>query len=346
MASTTRPDERSRAEGALWGEFIGDALAMPVHWYYDRHALQRDYGEVRDYLEPRNPHPGSILHRSHYEPPSAKGEILHDEAQYWGRHGIHYHQHLAAGENTLNLKLARLLLESLAERGEYDADDYLDRMIRFMTTPGSHRDTYVEEFLRGFFDRYARGADPHDCGIVEKHIGGLAGTVPLLVHYRRDHARARRAAAEHLELTHRGALMASGLEALASVLLPVLAGERLRDVLERSIEARRHPLFAHPYARWLLQDDLEVIGREVAPSCYIEESVPGVLYLALKYHDDPEAALVANTMCGGDNCYRGAALGALLGAENGLGGWPQRWRDGLVEPPFLPEARARVDSGG
>ncbi|MFT7698951.1 MAG: ADP-ribosyl-[dinitrogen reductase] hydrolase, partial [Candidatus Krumholzibacteriia bacterium] len=55
---------RSRAEGALWGLFLGDALAMPVHWYYDRAALARDYGEVRDLLAPRNPHPGSILHRS------------------------------------------------------------------------------------------------------------------------------------------------------------------------------------------------------------------------------------------------------------------------------------------
>ena len=28
--------------GLAWGSFIGDALAMPVHWYYDRAALRRD----------------------------------------------------------------------------------------------------------------------------------------------------------------------------------------------------------------------------------------------------------------------------------------------------------------
>jgi len=25
-----------RARGAIYGLYIGDALAMPVHWYYDR----------------------------------------------------------------------------------------------------------------------------------------------------------------------------------------------------------------------------------------------------------------------------------------------------------------------
>jgi ADP-ribosylglycohydrolase len=38
-----------RRMGVLWGSFIGDALAMPVHRYYDRAALKRDYGIVRDY---------------------------------------------------------------------------------------------------------------------------------------------------------------------------------------------------------------------------------------------------------------------------------------------------------
>lgn len=38
-----------RVRGALWGLFVGDALAMPVHWYYDVAALHRDFGTIRDY---------------------------------------------------------------------------------------------------------------------------------------------------------------------------------------------------------------------------------------------------------------------------------------------------------
>ena len=75
----------TRSRGALYGLCIGDALAMPVHWYYNRQALNQDYGLVTDYLAARNPHPDSILWRSSYKAPNAKGEILHDQAPYWGQ---------------------------------------------------------------------------------------------------------------------------------------------------------------------------------------------------------------------------------------------------------------------
>lgn len=139
-----------RAAGALYGMFIGDALAMPVHWYYNTDALERDYGLVTDYLQPRNPHPDSILWRSSYSPPGKKADILHDQAQYWGRRGIHYHQFLKPGENTLNLKLARELLLLIQKQNKYSQREWLEHMVTFMTTKGRHQDTYVEEYLRYF----------------------------------------------------------------------------------------------------------------------------------------------------------------------------------------------------
>ena len=35
MNALHTPTTRERLRGALWGMFVGDALAMPVHWYYD-----------------------------------------------------------------------------------------------------------------------------------------------------------------------------------------------------------------------------------------------------------------------------------------------------------------------
>ncbi len=55
------PDSRQRLRGALWGMFVGDALAMPAHWYYDVAALQRDFGTLRDYQAPKDLHPSSIM---------------------------------------------------------------------------------------------------------------------------------------------------------------------------------------------------------------------------------------------------------------------------------------------
>ena len=65
--------------------------AMPVHWYYDRVALAEDYGQVRSYLSPKNPHLSSILQRSGYSPLNERGDTLHDYARYWDQRGVHYY---------------------------------------------------------------------------------------------------------------------------------------------------------------------------------------------------------------------------------------------------------------
>jgi len=306
---------------------------MPVHWYYDTSALRRDYGRVTDSPAPENPHPDSILWRSSYRPFNEKGDILHDQAQYWGKSGIHYHQFLEAGENTLNLKLCALLMESLNANRGYSSDEYLKRYIAFMTTPGSHRDTYVEENHRHFFTNYAAGKNPHECGVMEKHIGGLVGLVPIVVFYRHFPSRAREAAIEHLSLTHLGQKMTTAGELLVHLLLEVLSGEPLREVLLQKIRDQKNPLYGHPYREWLTESDQKVVGMHLSTACYVEDSVPSVLYLALKYHNRPEQGLVANTNLGGDNVHRGAVLGALLGAENGLEAFPARWVKGLRHPP-------------
>lgn len=98
---------KDRAAGALYGMFIGDALAMPAHWYYNTEALEADYGLVTEYMESFNSHPDSILWRSSYSPRNKSVDILHDQSQYWGKRGIHDHPFLRAGKNTLNLKLVR-----------------------------------------------------------------------------------------------------------------------------------------------------------------------------------------------------------------------------------------------
>lgn len=326
-------DMQSRQKGAILGMFIGDALAMPVHWYYNRNYLERDYGRVSSYLAPKNPHPDSILWRSAYTPPNRSADILHDQRQYWGRPGIHYHQFLKAGENTLNLKLCHLLISILKKNGGYDADAYLERYIDFMTTPGSHRDTYVEEYHRHFFTNYAHGIPPRACGIIEKHISGLIGMIPLIVYYADDPDSARQLALEHLRLTHLGDRMTAAGNLLVDILLTVLGGELLEEVVVHKIMRQDNPLLGHPLIRWLDDRDEIVVGRRLSSACYVEEAIPATIYLALKYHQDVEKGLIANTNLGGDNAGRGAVLGALLGAANGHRAFPGPWIKGLRHPP-------------
>ena len=325
----------SRIRGALDGLCIGDALAMPVHWYYNRQALEHDYGWVTDYLTPRNPHPDSILWRSSYTAPNAKGEILHDQARFWGQKGVHYHQFLRAGENTLNVKLCRLLVDSMNDNQGYDPDDVLQRYIEFMTTPGHHRDTYIEECHRNFFANYAQGMPPRKCGATEKHIGGLGGIVPVVSFYAGQPGKAMDMALTHLALTHPGPKMETSASLIITILLEVFNGTFLQEAILEHVHAQDNPLLGHPFAKLLLEPDDTVVGRRFSPACYVEDSVPAVIYLALKHHHDPEKALVVNTNLGGDNAGRGAVLGALLGAAHGPEGFPERWVRGLREP--LPD---------
>ena len=97
--------------------------------------------------------------------------------------------------------------------------------------------------------------------------------------------------------------------------------------------AQSNPLVGHPFQKWLALPDDTVVGRHLSTACYVEHALPAVVYLALKYHDDPEQMLIVNTNLGGDNAGRGAILGALAGASGGMAAFPSRWRRGLVEPP-------------
>mgnify|MGYP001813952392 CR=1 FL=1 len=330
-----KPNRSSRVKGSLYGLFIGDALSMPVHWYYNRARMFRDYGLVTDYQSPKNPHPDSILWRSSYSPVNDKGEILHDQAAYWGRRGIHYHQFLRAGENTLNLSICRLLIDSLNRNGTYNRADFIDRYVQFMLTPSSHKDTYVEEYHRHWFTNYARGVPPEDCGVPEKHISGLIGLVPILLAYANAPEAGREAALTHLSLTHLGPRMVAAAEVLMDILLPVIQGNPLDSVLEEMIDRRHRGLLGHPIRKWLTKTDDHVLGRIIGNACYVEDSIPATVYLALKYHNNFRRGLIANTNLGGENAGRGAVLGAMLGAANGFEAIPAPWVSGLKHPPQM-----------
>ena len=336
MANTLSLDERLK--GALTGMFIADALAMPVHWYYDTLALVRDYGRVTDYIQPKNPHPDSILHRSSYTPPDPSADILHDQAQYWGKKDIHYHQFLLPGENTLNLKLAREFILYLDGHKEYSAEEWLERMVAFLTTPGTHNDTYVEEYLREFFLKRSRGLPLTECGRKdEKHIGGFSLMLPLLIAYGDRPGHAVDLALNHLALTHGGAGMHRWGRLLGLLLADLLKGVAMTTAVRAAAENSEVDLDIDTLGSLRDYPDNTVVGMHYSSACYVDYAVPATLYLALKYQDAPEEGLIANTMCGGDNCGRGAVLGALLGAVNGAQGWPSRWLDGLLHPPPIPK---------
>jgi ADP-ribosylglycohydrolase len=237
---------------------------------------------------------------------------------------MHYHPFLRPGENTLNLQLVRVLDQSLSETGGYDLNDYLERYIDFMLTPGKHHDTYVEEYHRHFFTHLSRGWKPQRCGGADVHIGGLVGVGMLCARLGKE---APAAVLEHVGFSHGDADMLDAAKTLTRMLLALMLGEPLRETI---LHHAGRWFSERKAALWSKEPDLVVIGRHVSPACYIRESFPAALYLAWKYADDFESAVVANTMVGGDNCHRGTVVGALVGAACGLERLPKALREGLL----------------
>ena len=61
--------KKRRLKNALWGLFIGDALAMPAHWYYNTGNIVKDFdGGIRSYADPPHPHPESFMVGMGYHP--------------------------------------------------------------------------------------------------------------------------------------------------------------------------------------------------------------------------------------------------------------------------------------
>lgn len=76
---------------------------------------------------------------------------------------------LKAGDNTLNAVMA---LHELQTMNKFDHDlikperdirgVVLEDYVSFMTTPGSHNDTYAESFHRSFFRDWVDGGEPRN----------------------------------------------------------------------------------------------------------------------------------------------------------------------------------------
>jgi ADP-ribosyl-[dinitrogen reductase] hydrolase len=321
--TTFAPSPDAAPSSALLGALVADAVAMPVHWYYDQRALDRDYGAITGYAAPKNPHPDSILWRSQWTPPEAKFDILREQAAHWGKRGVHYHQFLAAGENTLNFRLAVELFEFLRRHREHDPERWLDRYVAVMLEPGWHRDTYVEEYHRHFFTNLGAGRKPINCGVRDIHIGGLVPVPAIVAALGPRHPDLRRIVRVHVGLTHKDDEVLAAADAFVRMLADALprpeagprtVAEAATALRESILEHGRDWISAAKLRGWEGLSDRQLVGGTLSSACYIEEAFPAALALAWRHAGDVAGGVFANASCGGDNCHRGAVVGGLLGA--------------------------------
>lgn len=340
----------NRANAALQLSFIADALAMPVHWFYNPLDIYDAFPNGIEKFEAAPAfHPSSImnLHSTNgggrgsqqvAKVPQVVGDvILKGKRKYWGVTRQHYHRGMHAGENTLNLHCMRVLMRSIANNdGRYSASIFLRDYIQFMTaeTP-QHPDTYAESYHRGFFANFAKGIPPEKCGATTHDtasVGGLVSIAPIALAellFDRSLARVQTLCRAHLFLTHPDDHLGKICDAYVALIDALF----FRDAEEsRELIAATAKQSAGIDVQQLVQkyqDDNQVVGGKFSRACYIEDSWPSLLYLAWKYCDDPQKALIANANLGGDNCHRGAVLGVILGlaTSDGLSDWFRQLQD-------------------
>ena len=315
-------------QNAFIGSLAADAFSMPMHWYYDVNALDADYGSVTGYHAPLSPHPDSILWRSIYSATGPKADILHDQKEFWGKRGIHYHQSLKAGENTLNLQLSAELYRHILAQGAFKLEAWLRRYAEVMLTPGWHNDTYAEEYHRAFFQNYAGGKPLISCGTKDYHIGALSMIPGLLAGLEATGTTVPAAQLESVlslvRSTHNHPDSLRAATDLTRILSTLAGGASIRDTIS---QLSLPGVSIKKLLKWESFEDRKVVGNTLSTACYLPESFLASLHFAWKYHDDFSAAILANARVGGDNCHRGVVLGSIIACSHGV---PDRWLDGLL----------------
>lgn len=350
-----------RLRGALWAFFSGDAVAAPTHWYYGGFSqVQADYGPsgIVDYTKPKLELRGSILNKSDINGGGRTGStfggffgnkkqcaektvigdiILHGKKEYWDKSkSIHYHATLQKGENTLEASLARVLMRTIVEHdGQFDADAFREAYMKFMTTPGSHNDTYASTCHRMFFfNRFFKDFPPKDCPDNDGHnVDTVDGLILPTI--------AALATASHSD---------ASVQDVENVAAECAAVTRKSSRLEHDSRVWSRLVYAsireddHDNQQQFVQNDLsqcaEGFGLPRLPSanardqitaCYLSQSLPPLLDMLAKYlpQKDVWGGLLANANVGGENVHRGSIFGAILGARATYDALPPQMINGL-----------------
>lgn len=304
-----------RASGAIMGAFIGDAMALGPHWYYNLAELRRDYGEwIDNYIDPK---PGR------------------------------YHAGLKAGQLSQAGFILALLVRSLVERGCYDEADFCRRIDEELFplldgTPISGPGGYTSQSIRETWRRRVQQNLPW--GKTGGHADtteAIERTLAIAVRYAPHPAQLAAAVAENATLTQADETVVSMTVAYGAVLSLLVQGHTLDTELSGKLmgQVKNGELPFHAVTRGNLQPprpgdpDPPRAGRFASPDalltpsymaaaaadpdiriepawkvsivygmpCAIYHQLPAAYYLAARFHDNFESAVLHAVNGGGQN---------------------------------------------
>lgn len=354
---------QNRIVGAMMGAFTGEALGVGPHWFYDLDALQKHYGTWIDgYTRPL---PGRYHDGLEPGDLSQSGLIL------------------ALTIDSL-VQAKGYDDEDFRRRFEREIFGKIDGTP--MSGPGGYTSQSVRE---AYFQWRANEGDWAGIAGPADSTEALERTIALGAFYASDLKAMAAAVNQNARLMQNDATVLSMTVAFNAVLAFLIRGEALDGDLSGKLMAsaktgdlpfyvlttgnlappkpgEADPLgeqrFASPdallspsyMARAAHDSAVRIepawkVSLVYGMPCAIYHMLPAAYYLAARFSDDFEGGVLHALNGGGQNQVRAMLTGALIGAQTGIDGIPERFIEGLTEKESLlsrVHALAALSSGG
>ena len=330
---------QDRAMGAIMGAYIGDALGLGPHWFYDLNEQYRLYGDwINDYTDPQPDR---------------------------------YHAGMKAGQQSQSGLILNMQIDSILTNGGYNEEDFCRRLD---TELFPQLDGTANVGPGGFTSQSIREAwvlrTQHN-----KPWGEVAGfsdnteaaerVLALAVRYATKPQELARNVSSNTLLTQCDETINAMTVAYSAVLGMLVQGhpldENLSSKLMQLVADHQLPFHAMSIpgskpsgAGTVASPDALLTPSSIARAahenliqpawkvsivygmpCAVYHQFPACYYLAARYSDDFESAVLHAINGGGQNMARAMLTGALVGAQVGIQNIPKRFIDGLEDSDKL-----------
>ncbi len=346
---------RDRAAGAVTGALIGDALGLGPHWYYDLDRMREDFGPwIKGYADPRpgRYHEGlkagdlsqtGLITAELLRSVADRGE--YDEKDFTRRLDENFLERMdgtaySGPGGYTNQSIRELYRARVVERkpwgktGDYaDTTEGAERAVvlaaRYALAPGEGARIIARNIRLTQIDPFVTALSAAYCVIVSALIRGepfdgeLSGKLYGMVE------------SGELPFTH--------------VVLAAKKGAYAREPTAASAALPYPDGLLFPSHVWMAATDPGVVIEPAwkvslvyGMPCSIVCMLPAAYYLAARFQDDFEKAVLYAVNGGGQDMSRAMLTGALVGAQVGLSGIPRRFIDGLSGGGELVELAGRL----
>jgi ADP-ribosylglycohydrolase len=279
----------------IYSAFIGDALAMGVHWIYTSKTITDKFHDIIDYIDP------------------SKSE---------------YHNNKNSGAQTHYGDQMMLLLESLAENKGFDINSFSLKWQNFFKDYTGYFDGATKTTLANL----KNGSLFLNAGSESNDLSGAARIAPLVYLYHDNVDLLVKYSREQTLLTHRDRDVVDAAEFFARTAVLVLNGEHPVDAVKKTAQDNFKNTILDQWVTKGLENQTEDTIKTLNSfglSCHIHHAFPGVIQVIARHENDLKGGLSECIKAGGDNAARSIIAGMILGASKNSGELPEVWIRGL-----------------